>query len=114
MLLAPEVLECVTQNHSFGEEERETGTFVEDVEQVKFLAQFAVVTAFSLFKAGDVLVKFRFLFKRGAVNTGQHLVVDVAAPICTCNAGKFVHLQFAGACHVGSAAKVYVVALRVQ
>ena len=91
VLLAPEVLEGVAQNHAFGEEERETGTFVEDVEQVKFLAEFAVIATFCFFQTSDILFKFRFLFKCSAVNTCKHFVFCISAPICAGNTCELEH-----------------------
>ena len=93
VFFAPEIFQSVSQHHSFGEEKRETGTFVENVEKVQFLAQLAVVTAFGFFHAYDVFVQFQLLFKSRAVDTCQHFVFCVPTPIGTGNACKFENFE---------------------
>ena len=86
MYFAPEVFQFVAKSHAFWQEEWEARTFFFDNEQTKFFTKFTVVAFSCFFKQVKVCIKFFFLFKCCTVNTLQHFIFFIAAPVCTCNA----------------------------
>ena len=101
MEFMPELEQVIAQDHSLGMEEREARAFFVEAEQVELFAQFAMVAFFSFFHHLQVFIEFRFLFKSGTVNTLEHLVVFITAPVSAGNGTQFEGLD--GACRKRSA-----------
>ena len=114
MEFMPELEQVVAQDHSLGMEEREARAFFVEAEQVELFAQFAMVAFFSFFHHLQVFIEFRFLFKSGTVNTLEHLVVFITAPVSAGNGTQFEGLD--GACRsaVRTGTEVDEVALAVE
>jgi hypothetical protein len=84
------------------------------VEEVQLLAQLAVVALFRLFQHVQVLLLVFLLGPGGAVDTLQHFVLAVAAPVGAGQLHQLEYLQLAGGRHVRAAAQVGEVAFAVQ
>ncbi len=94
--------------------ENHTRRFLLRVEQVQLLADFAVIAFFRFLDAGEVFLELLLVGPCSAVNTLQHLVVGVAAPICARHLGQLECLELAGAGHVRPTAQVHPRALLVN
>ena len=114
MEFMPEFKQVVAQDHSLGMEEREARAFFVEAEQVELFAQFTMVALFSFFHHLQVFIEFRFLFKSGPVNTLEHLVVFIAAPVSTGNGAQLEGLDGTGRSAVRAGTEVDEVALAVD
>ena len=112
--MAPEGHEFVHDDHALGMEEREADAFVVEAEEVKFLADTAMVAAACFFHAGDVGVELFGGVEGGAVDAGEHDVVLVAAPVRASQGEQLEVLEVRGVGHVRAAAEVNVVVLPVD
>ena len=83
MNFTPVVNQFVADNHAVRMEEREPRAFFMQAEQVKFLAQFAMVALGSLFEHVQVFIKVSLLFESRTIDALQHLVLFAAAPVST-------------------------------
>ena len=93
---APVINKGVFNNHAVGMEEREARAFILNAEQIEFFAEFAVVALGGFFQHVQVSVKFFFAGESGAVNTLEHFVVLVAAPVSAGNALQLKGFNTAG------------------
>ena len=96
----------VPENHARG--------FFLEVEEVHVLAKLAVVAAGGLFEHVQISLQLILRRERGAVDTLQHLILRVAAPVSAGHLHQLMHLQHTGARHVRPAAQIREVALRVE
>ena len=113
VLLAPEGLERVEDDHALRMEEGEAGAFGMDAEKVQLLAELAVVARLRLFEALEVSLELVLAAEGGAVDARQHLVVLVAVPVRAREREKLEELAAAGVRDVRAAAEVGEVALGV-
>ena len=97
-----------------GMPEHEARRFFLEMEQVLFAPQFAVVAFLRFFQPPQVLFQRLPVRPGRPVDTLQHFIGRVAAPVSACQLGQFERGQFAGTGHVRAAAQVREVALPVQ
>ena len=112
--LPPVVDEGVLQDHSLGQEERESGALLHDGEQAELLAELAVVPLLGLLQHGEILVEVLLALPCGPVDPGEHLVVLVAPPVRAGDGGELEGLDRLGVEAVGSGAEVHELALLVE
>ena len=80
--IAQEVLQTVPQRGALGQPQRQSRADPRrEAEQLQLLAQLAMVAFFGFLEHGQILVEHRLLRERDAVDTRQHLVLLVAAPV---------------------------------
>ena len=84
------------------------------MEQVQLLADAPVVALLRLFETGQVFLQLRTRSPGGPVDSLQHLVAGIAAPVRARHLHELERLQFARARHVRSPAEVFPIALPVQ
>ena len=84
------------------------------MEQFELLAQLAVVALLGLFELMQIGIQFFLLRPGRAIDALQHLVLGIAAPVCTRQFHQLEHLQLAGRRHVRAAAQVGEIALGIQ
>ena len=82
--------------------------------QVELLANLAVVTLGRFFQTQQMRVKRFFICPCGTVNTLQHLVVAVAAPVRACGFHQFKVMTKTHIRHVRSTAHVDVLFMMIQ
>ena len=113
--IAQEVLQPVAQRSAFGQPQRQSGSDPRrETKQLELLAQFAVVAFLGLLQHRQVLVEHRLFREGDAVDTGQHLVVLVAAPIGAGDRGQLDRLDEARVRQVRPAAQVGKITVRVE
>ena len=114
--LAPVVDQGVLEGHAVRQEERKARAFLGQHEQAELLAQLAVIALLRLFQHVEVLVEFVLLRECGAVNTLQHLLGGIAAPVSAGNVHQLdaVALYAAGGVQMRTCAQVSELALLVE
>ena len=112
--LAHVLLNLLPQSPTLGVPKHQAGGFILHVEQVQLFAQFAMVALFSFFKAVQVGGQVLFFGPGCAINTLQHFIVGIAAPIGTSHFHQLEVFQFAGIGHVWTTAQVNELAFAVQ
>ena len=112
--LAHVLLDLLPDGPAFRVPENQARRFVLEVEQVQLLAQLAVIALLGLLQHVQVLLLVFFLGPGGAVDTLQHLVLRVAAPVRTRQLHQLEDFQLAGRRHVRTAAQVGELAFGVQ
>lgn len=111
MNLAPVVDKGISENHAVGQEEREAGALIHNGEQSELLAELSVVALLRLLEHGEVVVKILFLRESGSVNSLEHLIVRVAAPISAGAGGQLESLDARGVGDMRSRAELVKLAL---
>ena len=111
MHFAPIVDKGISENHAVGQEERESGALVHDGEQAEFLAELSVVALLRLFEHMKIIVKILFLRESGSVDSLEHLVVRVAAPVCAGAGGQLERLDARGVGDMRACAELIELAL---
>ena len=82
LYLAQETLQTVTQLGALGQPHGKSRTYaLREHEQFELLAQLAVVAFLGLLQKDEIVVEHRLLGERDTVDTRQHLVLLVAAPV---------------------------------
>ena len=114
MQLPPKGQQLVAQNHSFRMEKREARAFRLEAEQIKFFAQFTMITAFRFRQHEQVVIQFFLAAEGGTVDTLQHFIFFIAAPVGARDAHQFERFDLAGRNDVRARAKVGKFALRVE
>ncbi len=116
VLGAPEVDHRVPQAHAPGVEEGEAGPLFVEAEQVEVPADAAVVALPGELERLEVRRQLLLAREGGAVDTGEHLVLLVAAPVRSGDAGELEGplAELAGAGQVRPAAQVDELALAVD
>ena len=114
MYLTPVVNQLVADNHAVWMEEREARAFLMDAEQVKLLAQLAMVALGSLLQHLQISIQLILLLKSSAVYTLQHLVLLAATPVSTCHALQLQCLYLAGGHHMRACAQIRELALSIE
>ncbi len=114
MNLVPVVNQSVAEYHTLGEEERHAGSFVTERKETELFAELAVVALFSLFELFEVCGELFLGLKSRAVDTLQHLVFFVAAPVCACDGQELKRLDLFGIAYVRAGAEVGKFALTVK
>ena len=104
--MAPIVNEKVFQHHAFGQKERKAFPLVQEREQSQFFAEFRMVAFLRLFQHGEIRVHLVLFRKSGAVDTREHFIFFVAAPVSARNTGEFKRLDLARARKMRPAAEV--------
>src|ERR1700690_651711 len=94
-------------------EHRARGFFLQ-MEQVQFPADAPVVALFGFFETREVFLELLFACPRRAVNTLQHLVARIAAPVGTGDLHQLECPELAGAGDMWPAAQILPAALPVQ
>ena len=114
--LAPVVDQGVLEDHAVRQEEREAWALLGQHEQAELLAQLAVIALLRLFQHVEVLVEFVLLRECGAVNTLQHLLGGIAAPVSAGDVHQLdaVALYAAGGVQMRACAQVGELALLVE
>jgi len=94
LLVVPVALDLVADHAPVGVPEDQTLTnFVIGAEEVKFLAELAVVAFFGFLELPEVLLELIFAFPGGAVDALEHGAFFVAAPICACDIQQFDRIR---------------------
>ena len=75
MDFSPVFDECVAENHTVREEEREAGTFIHYCKETELLAEFAVITFLCFFKHIEISGKCFLCRECRAVNSLEHFVL---------------------------------------
>ncbi|MNN93682.1 hypothetical protein D3C81_2121750 [compost metagenome] len=70
---------------AFGVPEHNARTFFLEMEQIHFATKAAVITLFSFFKHMEVGLKIVIIGECSAIETCQHRIVGITAPVSTCN-----------------------------
>jgi len=84
------------------------------MEQFQLLAQLAVVALLGFFELVQIGIQLFLLCPGRAVDTLQHLVLRIAAPVRTGQLHQLEGLQFAGRRHVRTATQIGEIAFGVQ
>ena len=113
MQFIPEFEQRLAENHAFCVEEREARAFFVEAEQVELLAQFTMVALFRFSQHVQICVQVVFLFKSRAVNTLEHLIVFIAAPVRAGNGQQLEGFDPARRFAVRSCAQIDEIALAV-
>ena len=114
MELPPVLDEGVLQGDPVGKEEREPGALLHDGEDAELLSEPAVVPLLGLLDHSEVLLQVLLGLPGGSVDPGEHLVVLVAAPVCSGEGGELERLDRLGVEGVGSCAEVDELPLLVE
>ena len=114
MDFAPVIDELIADNHAVRMEEREARAFFVKAEEVKLLAELAMVALLRFFEHVEVGIEVGLLFKGRAVDALEHLVVFVAAPVSARDAHELQRLDLARRGDVRACAEVRELALRVE
>ena len=113
--IAQELLQAVAQCGALRQPERKALTHaLREGEQLEILAQLAVVALLGLLHHLEVLVEHRLLGERDAVDTREHLVLLVAAPVGSGYGGELQGLDIARIGNVRSAAEVRERTVRIE
>ena len=112
--LAHVLLNALPDRPAFRVPKYQTRRMVVNVKQVEFLAQLAVVALVGFFQHRQILLQLVFGGPSRSVNTLQHFVAVIAAPISTSHLHELEKLQLAGARHVGATAQIFKRAVAVQ
>ena len=83
-------------------------------EKLQLTAELVVVALLGFLHHGEVLFQQALLRERDAVETLQHLVACIAAPVCTCDGGELYSLDIAGAHEVRACAEVREIVLLIE
>ena len=113
-LVAHVLLDFLVQRPAVRVPEHHTRRFLLHVEQVKFLANLAMVALFRLFQTVQVRLQILFIAPGGTVHALKLLIAGVATPIGTGDLGQLERFQLTGARYVRAAAQVNEVALAVE
>ena len=115
VLAAPEVFQDGAHQHALGQpEDHARGHVFMEGEEAQFAAQLAVVAALGFFQLLQIGVEGLLVGKGGAVQTGEHGVLFVAAPVGAGSGKDLAGPGKAGVRHVGAAAQVGEIAAGVQ
>ena len=90
------LLDHLPHRPTLGVPEHHTGCFILHMEQIKLLAELAMVALLRLIQTEQVSFQIFFLRPCRTVNTLQHLVLGIAAPISTGHLHQLEHLELAG------------------
>ena len=113
--VAQELLQTVAQCGALRQPERKTlAHALREGEQFEVLAQLAVVALLGLFHHLEVLVEHRLLGERDAVDTREHLVLLVAAPVGSGHGGQLDGLDVARVGNMRAAAEVRERTVRIE
>ena len=112
--LAHVLLDALPHRPPLGVPEHQAGRVVVDVEQIQFAAELAVVALFGFFQHGQVLLQVFLAGPGRAIDTLQHFIAMVAAPISAGHLHQLEMLELAGAGHVGAPAQVGEAAFAVE
>ena len=112
--VAPILDQLVFQNHSLRQEEREAGALLHQSKQPELLAELAVVALLGLLNLLKVGIQLGLFRKRRTVDTLQHLVFLVAAPVGTGAGGELDGLDPSGIRQMGAGAQIHKIALTVE
>ena len=82
MHLAPVINQRIFKRHAIRQEERKARAFLGQHKQAEILTQTAVVALLRFLQHIEISVQLILLRESRAVNTLQHLVFTVAAPVC--------------------------------
>ena len=114
MEFIPEFQQCLTEYHAFSMEEREARAFFVEAEEIHLLAQFAMITFFCFFQHVEIVFQFRFLFESCPINTLEHLVVFITAPVRACYSLQLKGLDSACRSCMRPSTEVNEVALAIE
>ena len=92
---APIINKLISDDHAVWMKKRESRTFFVQAEYVKLSAELSVVAFCCFFQHMQVSIKIGFLFEGGSIDTLQHLVFRITAPISACNILQFYRFYFA-------------------
>ena len=113
--VAQELLQTVAQCGALRQPERKAlAHALREGEQFEVLAQLAVVALLGLFHHLEVLVEHRLLGERDAVDTREHLVLLVAAPVGSGHGGQLDGLDVARVGNMRAAAEVRERTVRIE
>ena len=112
--LTPVVDERVFEDHAVGQEEREALALGQQREQLQLLAKLDMIALLRLFEHLEILVHLVLLGECRAVDTGEHLLLFVAAPVCARDGDELERLDLARGGKVRSAAEVGECALLIE
>ncbi len=93
MNLSPVLHKFITKYHAVRQKERKSRAFVSHHKEPHFFADLTVVTLLGLFQLCKIIFKIRCLRIGRTVDSGQHLVLLVASPVCTGNFHKLHSLD---------------------
>ncbi|MDT4863416.1 hypothetical protein FQZ97_981220 [compost metagenome] len=76
------------------------------MEQIHFATKAAVITLFSFFKHMEVGLKIVIIGECSAIDTGQHFIFLITAPVSTCDISQFYRFNESGVRDVWSATQI--------
>ena len=114
VLLTPEILKNITQNHSLRQEERKSRSLLINIKQIKLPSELSVITLFSFLHPLKVGVKLLLCRKCHTIDTLKHFVFTVALPVCSRTLNQLESLYRSGRKEMRTCAKVYKFAHAVE
>ena len=113
--LSPVIKKRVFQHHSLGQEERKSRSGLMHHKESQLFSQLSVVALLSLLHHGDVGLQLLLLREGRRIETGQHLIVLVAAPVGSRQAHDFEGLSYLlRALQMRSRAEIHELALLIE
>ena len=113
-LFAHMLLNHLPQSPAFRMPEHHTRRFILQVEQIQLFTQLTVVAFFCFLDALDIGFQFVFTCPSRTVNTLQHFIIAVAAPVCACQFGQLEVFQETGIGNVRTAAHIDVFLMMIH
>lgn len=83
-------------------------------EEVQLLAQLSVISLFCFAADKEVMIQIFLLEEGGSIDTLEHLVLGITAPVSAGYGHNLEYLHLAGGTHMGTCAEVCEIALFVE
>ena len=96
MKVSPILHQRILKHHSFWKEEGEARALVAHHKQPQFTSKLPVVALLRLLKPVKIFLKLCLLRIGNPVDSGKHLILFAAAPVCACKACKLYSLHILG------------------
>ena len=106
--------EHISESHALWMEERESRAFIMEGEEVQLLAQLSVISLFRFSADIKEMVQVFLLEESGSVDTLQHLVLGITAPVSAGYGHNLEYLHLAGGTHMRAGAEVCEITLFVE
>ena len=114
MLLIPELLQHIAQDHAVRQKDRHAGRIFAHHEQSELAAQLLMIALLRLFQQLQMLLELFLRLEAYTVDALQHLVVRIAFPVC---AGMLEQLEVAALLHrvhMRAAAEIHEFSLTID
>ena len=106
--------EHISESHALWMEEGESRAFIMEGEEVQLLAQLSVISLFCFAADKEVMIQIFLLEEGGSIDTLEHLVLGITAPVSAGYGHNLEYLHLAGGTHMGTCAEVCEIALFVE